>query len=147
PSKTLLMKYLPFLLVLLMISCGGLKDKPVENDSADRDERMPWTFDEISGIILETFPEAYPEFLNISFSQLTGRVTPEVAYFYIPTVYFSNGKLNQETVNKRTDQVLVAMGDPGSCHEAKIGDSYEFAWHSWEDKVVTKVTIRFYIGC
>ena len=145
------MRVLIIFLSLFIISCSGVSNKPIDGIDIERelemDQRMPWSFDEISEIILEKFPEAYPEFLNISFSQLSGRVTPEVAFFYIPTSYFSLGKLNEEIVNKRTDQVLIAMGDPGSCHEAEIGDSYEFAWHSWEDKVVTKVTIRFYIGC
>ena len=136
-----------YLFAILLISYTGLTDQPIDQVDNEADKHMPWTFDDIQTIILEEFPEAYPEFLNISFSHLKGRITPEKAYFYIPTAYFSMNKLNQDIVNKRTDKVLLAMGDPGSCHEAEIGDSYEFAWHSWEDKTVTKVTIYFAIGC
>ena len=113
---------------LLMFSCGTTKDVNLDDETIHNPD---WTFEVIAAIIHQEFPEAYDNFINISYSRVEMSVTPEKASFLIPTKYFEN-KLN---------------GYREGCHEVEIGESKEYAWHSWEDKVVTKVTIYFAIGC
>jgi glycosyltransferase involved in cell wall biosynthesis len=139
------MKYLSFpLFVLLLLSCGSTKDINLDEESVKNPD---WTFENIASIIYEEFPEAYEDLIDISFSRAEMRITPEQASFLIPSRYFEK-KLTQEVCEERTRNVLDKMtGYRDGCHEVEIGKSQEYAWHSWEDKVVTKVTIYFAIGC
>ncbi len=139
------MKYLSFtFLIMMMVSCGNSKDVNLDDDT----ERNPeWTFENIALIIHDEFPEAYDNFINISFSRVEMSITPEKASFLIPTKYFEK-KLTQEVCKERTDNVVEKMtGFRDGCQEVEIGESQKYAWHSWEDKVVNKVTIYFAIGC
>lgn len=139
------MKYLSCILfALLLLSCGNTKDVSLE---VETNKNPDWTFENIALIIQEEFPEAYDNFITISFSRVEMNITPEKASFLIPSRYFEK-KLTQEVCKERTDNVLEKMtGYRDGCHEVEIGVSQEYAWHSWEDKVVTKVIIYFAIGC
>lgn len=139
------MKYLSFtLLVLLLLSCGSTKDVHFDEET---NKNPDWTFEKIAAIIYEEFPEAYEDLITISFSRAEMSITPEKATFLIPSRYFEK-KLTQKVCKERTDNVLEKMsGYRDGCQEVEIGDSQEYAWYSWEDKVVTKVTIYFAIGC
>lgn len=139
------MKYLAALtLSLFLLSCGTTKDVDLTDETIERPE---WSFENIALIIHEEFPEAYDTFFNISFSRVEMRITPEKASFLIPSRYFEK-KLNQEVCKERTDNVVERMtGFRDGCQEVEIGESKQYAWHKWEDKVVTKVTIHFAIGC
>ena len=111
-----------------------------------KDLVQPWGFEEIAGYITEEFPEAYDNFTSITFTRTSNYIYPDNATFLIPTRFFKN-KLKEKTLKNRTDKVLEKMGNPGSCHEVSVGESKEYAWYEWEDKIVTPVTIRFLIGC
>ena len=119
------MKYLCLsLFAFLFLSCGSTKDVIVAEET---DQNPNWTFENIASIILEEFPEAYENFLNISFSQVDKRITPEKASFLIPTRFFEK-KLTQEVCKERTDNVLEKMtGYREGCHEVEIGESKEYA--------------------
>jgi hypothetical protein len=107
---------------------------------------QPWSFEEIAAYIKAEFPEAYDNFTSITFTRTSNYIYPDKATFLIPSRFFRN-KLKEKTLKDRTDNVLEKMGNPGSCHEVSVGESTEYAWHEWEDKIVTPVTIHFYIGC
>lgn len=143
------MKYLFLpISILLLISCGSTKDATRDVNLDQESQKNPdWSFENIALIIHEEFPEAYDNFITITFSRVEMRITPEKASFLIPSRYFEKD-LNQEVCKERTDNVLEKMtGYRDGCHEVEIGESQQYAWHSWEDKVVTKVTIYFAIGC
>ncbi len=131
----------PITFIFFLFSCGNI-DKTVKN----QDEK-PWGFEQLEGFILEEFPEAYRQFLTITYTRSEETVYPEEANFLVPTKYFDQGQLNQEICLKRTQNIIQKMGDPGTCEMVEIGKSTEYAWLGWEDKIVTKVTIKFYIGC
>lgn len=137
------MKYfIPLSFIFLLFSCGNV-DEAVNS----QDDDQPWSFEQIESFILEEFPEAYKQFLSISYSRSEDTVYPEEANFLIPSKYFDQGKLSQEICLQRTENIIQKMGSPATCEMVEIGKSKEYAWHAWEDKVVTKVTIKFYIGC
>ena len=136
------------LLALLLISCGTTDKVVVEENDNSEDEYSSWAFEEIERFIHEEFPEAYNEFVEIRYYRQVERVIPRDATFLIPTRYFTEGKLTQEICNKRMGNVIKKMGgEPGYCESITIGESKDYAWHSWEDKTVTKLTIDFAIGC
>lgn len=138
------MKYLTYLLLgIIIFSCGNV-DEVVDSNENER----PWSFEEIERFVLEEFPEAYKQFLEISYYRSSGKVYPRNVTFLIPTRYFSEGKLTQKICDDRTSKVIKKIGgEPGNCESFTIGDSYEYVWHKWDDKTVTKVIIDFAIGC
>ena len=127
------------LFVLIDFSCQSLKGTASES-------KQIWSFNELSSFITEEFPEAYKDFTKISFERSEDKVYPVEATFLIPTKYF-NGSLNIEILRQRTNNILHKMGDPAACQEVLIGKSSQYSWSKWKDKVVTKVTIKFNIGC
>lgn len=131
----------PVVLILVLFSCGNV------DETLKTEDKEPWGFEQIEGFILEEFPEAYRQFLTITYTRSEEKVYPEEANFLIPTKYFDQGILNQEICLKRTENVIHKMGDPATCEMVEIGKSTEYAWLGWDDKIVTKVTIKFYIGC
>ncbi len=111
-----------------------------------QDPEMMWTFEVLNNIILSEFPEAYEDFVNISFERIDEQIYPVTATFLIRAKYFDK-KLNEEILKARAGNILHKMGDPASCWEISVGEMEEYAWHEWEDKKVKKVTLHFYIGC
>ena len=135
------MRKIVFIIVLVFIgvSCHSLKETV-------SDENQIWSFVELSNLITEEFPESYEDFTQISFEKTDNKIYPVEATFLIPTRYFNNG-LDIETLTQRTKNLLHKMGDPGSCYEVFIGESSQYSWTKWNDKAVTKVIIKFNIGC
>ena len=133
------MKKIVFIIVIVVlgVSCQSLK---VTNSN------QTWNFIELSNLITEEFPEAYEDFTQISFERIEDKIYPVEATFLIPTKYFEN-TLNIEILKHRTNNLLHKMGDPGSCHEVFIGETSNYSWSKWKDKAVTKVIIKFNIGC
>jgi hypothetical protein len=115
---------LPFLL-LVLFSCGNGKE--IQTTTASNSES--WSFTEIANWIKEGFPESYDNFVTISFQIVEGRINPAKASFLIPSRFFEK-ELDQKIMESRTDDLMQKMGDPGSCHQIKIGESKEYAWHS-----------------
>ena len=122
----------------------------IQVHSSDQNEFQPpemrWSFIQLNNILLSEFPEAYEDFVNISFERVNESIYPVEATFLIRAKYFEK-KLNDKVLKQRGGNVLHKMGDPASCWEISVGETEEYAWSEWEDKTVRKVTLKFYIGC
>ena len=113
-------------------------------DETEPEESLPFAV--IESTILRVFPEAYKEFLSVTYSRLGEFIVPENATFLIPDKYFKKN-LNQKELDKRAELVLEQLELLPACFSISYGEVLEYAWHSWEDKKVRKVTLVFGIGC
>ena len=139
--------FLLLALTAMVVICScSTKQEVVENKETNESGIVQkWNFIQLSEMIKGEFPEAYDNFTNISFEKLENSIYPDKATFLIPTRFFKDS-LNIDILKERTHNLLTKMGG-GACESMEIGESKEYAWSAWDDKVVTKVIIHFHIGC
>jgi hypothetical protein len=144
------MKYLILIfLPITFLSFSILNNTEAEPEPAKKEKsklKQRWSFDELAELIKDEFPESKKTFLTISFTRTGNRVDPVEAEFLIPSRFFEDS-LDLELFQKRLVNVKNKMEGWSGCEEITIGDSKEYAWSKWKDKVVTKVTLEFRIGC
>lgn len=115
-----------------------------------QDEKEPEqliSFEAINAGILRIFPEAYEDFMTISFIRRNEFIFPEAASFMIPDQYFKKKKLNQKELEKRAALLMDQLELSPACQTISFGEPEEYAWQEWDDKTVRKVTLSFGIGC
>lgn len=112
----------------------------------ETESENPITFEVIEAGILRVFPEAYQQFLTVSFIRTTNFILPETASFLVPDKYFKK-KLDQKELDKRAELLLEQLELLPACFSISFGEAEEYSWAAWEDKKVRKVTLTFGIGC
>ena len=55
--------------------------------------------------------------------------------------------LSSAELATRACAIKESLGLDCACEEVKLAPAKDYAWHSWPDKRVVPVTIRFMIGC
>ena len=137
------------LIVLAFFSLLFLKLFAQENElkewQFDEELNMNWSYKDLSQIIQSEFPEAYLEFMEISFIRLSKQIDPGTASFLIPTIKLK--EITAEEFQKRIDNILLKMGNIAACPDYRVGESSRYSWTKWADKNVTKFYINFNIGC
>lgn len=104
-----------------------------------------WSFEEISKIVLEVYPEAYAELMEITFEEVAaGVIFPSKAEFLIPDARFS--QIPGEDFNARERIMLEKLG-VGGCPGSDVSDPMTFSYAKWPDKNVRRITLYFGIGC
>lgn len=104
-----------------------------------------WSFEEISKIVLEVYPEAYAELMEISFEEVAiGVILPAKAEFLIPDARFS--QIPAEDLKTRERTMLEKMR-VGGCPGSDVSDPMTFSYAKWPDKNVRRITLHFGIGC
>jgi hypothetical protein len=114
-----------------------------------QDEKEPEqiiSFEVVNAGILRVFPEAYEDFVTISFVRQNELILPESATFLIADKHFKKG-LNQKELEKRAQLLLDQLELSPACQSISFGDVQEYSWQEWPDKKVRKVTLHFGIGC
>ena len=136
---------------VFMDSMGTIEEKDLQwnsdsfNLSLDSTLVSYWTFSQLYQIVLSEFPEAYDNFVDITFSG-GPTVTPETISFLIPTVKLS--EIDSVELQYRFDRVSLKMsGFKGGCAYYEIGESKTYDWDEWEDKTVTKIYYHFMFAC
>jgi hypothetical protein len=131
---------------LILIPLSVLLGSYTPDTKIDQEPKMPWSFKQLNNIILSEFPEAYEDFINITFERIDEYINPVSATFLIRDSYFEN-KLNDDILKARAANVLKKMGDPPSCWVIHVSEPEEYGWSEWDEKTVRKVTLEFLIGC
>ncbi len=143
-SKSILMT----IISCLLFSCTSNKSlSNTEKTKSESKLSQKWQYEELAKIISSEFPEAYVDFMEISFSQVNNSISPETASFLIPTAKMN--KLKASELEKRLDNIIKKMGSSaeGACKSYKIGTKETYSWTQWDDKNVTKFYIEFNLGC
>lgn len=137
------------LLLISFFSCSSNRSLTEVKSDIKKSNALTqnWNYEELATIILTEFPEAYSDFMEISFERTNSTVNPKTATFLIPSAKMT--KLNAAIFEKRLDAVLTKMGShaEGSCRAYRIGEKKAYAWSQWKDKNVTIFYIDFNLGC
>jgi len=137
------------LFLISLFSCSSNRPVTEVNSNTKKTSTITqnWNYEELATIILSEFPEAYSDFMEISFERTNSTINPKTATFLIPSAKMT--KLNAAIFEKRLDAVLKKMGShaEGSCRAYRIGEKKAFAWSQWKDKNVTIFYIDFNLGC
>lgn len=112
----------------------------------EEEPEQPVSFTTVSEAILRVFPEAYIDFLTISFMQLSDVIYPHQAEFLVPDKYFKK-KINQKILDERAAILLEQLELAPACQSISAGEPQDYSWSAWEDKKVRKVSLIFGIGC
>jgi|GEM_PF-5394523 len=105
------------------------------------------SIEEIIEIIIDIFPESYEEFMTVTYSVSGNRLIPDEATFLIPSKYFDD-YLTDKELDKRLDKVMQKLGfRDKACAQIEYGNEEEYSWLAWEDRIVRKITIKFFIEC
>jgi len=147
-------KYLILLsMAAVLTACGNVnvktstdKEKPGSNSGiTNKVTTGDWDYVIIKKTVLEVFPEAYPEFFEVTFEDWDNKAFPKTASFCVPDKYFP-APLSEEELDKRAKLLSEKFKYTG-CEGANAGEPSEYSWGAWEDKKVRRVTFYFGIGC
>lgn len=108
-----------------------------------------WSAEEIGEETLRYFPEAYRQFLMVSFElqeQHDNPVIPSGVEFLVPARHFEE-TLTDEVIRRRADELASELAGFAGCTIVETGETREYAWHSWPDRVVRKISILFNFYC
>jgi hypothetical protein len=106
----------------------------------------PWTFSHLYQVVMSEWPEAYEEFVDITFEHGVDRIDPEKISFLVPTAKLA--QIDSVEIENRFDRVTLKMKDSKrGCEHYEIGESTTYSWQAWDDKVVTKITFYFMFLC
>jgi hypothetical protein len=103
------------------------------------------SFNDIAQIVSSEFPEAYKDFMEISFIRQGKTASPGTASFLIPTAKLS--KINSNEIIRRIKTIIIKMGDMPACPTFHLDKPTQYSWSKWKDKNVTKLYVDFNIGC
>ena len=106
---------------------------------------MRWSFNEINQIILSEFPEAYEDFLDITFQKVNDRIEPVKATFLIPTAKMTT--IDSSLLQERLERIMLKMGGSADCKSFEISEPKVYSWSKWKDKRVTKIYLDIHRGC
>jgi hypothetical protein len=141
------------IICLMLIACGNAKDQKT-NDSSKSDSAKveitnkittgDWDYVNIKKTVLEVFPEAYPEFFEVTFSDWGDKAYPETASFCVPDKYFPK-PLTEEVLDNRAkliNEKFQVLG-PGGIN---VSEPIMYSYVEWADKKIRRVTFYFLIG-
>lgn len=104
-----------------------------------------WTYSMLFQVVMSEFPEAYEDFVEISYEKVEDRVNPDVMSFVIPTKKLE--EIDSSDIEMRFERVALKMNDFVGCQWYEIGESETYSWHAWDDKQVTRIYYHFMFGC
>jgi hypothetical protein len=92
------------------------------------------------------FRGAYEELAVVSFEAGGGdRFVPASVTVYVPEAIV--GEQSEEELREQACKAKQALGWDCGCEQVVLGEPKDFAWHSWPDKRVVALTLRFGLGC
>lgn len=154
-SMKIMRTYLIFFsIAAFLTACGKTGEKTSSGESKSGKENVSitnkittgnWDYINIKKTVLEVFPEAYPEFFEVTFEDHDNQAFPKTASFCVPDKYFP-APLSEEELDKRA-KLLTEKFEYIGCERANVGEPSEYSWGAWEDKKVRRVTFYFGIGC
>jgi hypothetical protein len=101
---------------------------------------------ELLAATVTAFRGAYEELAVVSFeSGGQDRFAPASVTVYIPEAIV--GERSEEELREQACKANQALGWECHCQSVKLGEPQDFAWHSWPDKRVVPLTLRFGLGC
>ena len=104
------------------------------------------TPDEITAVVIATFPGAYTELATVTFETMgEGRHHPQSVTFLVPEALVS--RQSDEDLARHACQAKKKLGWECACETVKRGEPADYAWHSWPDKRVVPLTVDFALGC
>jgi len=116
-------------------------------DAPPAERREPTSLDYLEAVLAE-LPEAYRELSEVTYE-----------YVDVPQGHFAIGAVRvlapaaamagvtAEEREARACRVKQRLGLDCACEQVVIGPAEDYAWHSWPDKRVVPVTVRFLLGC
>jgi hypothetical protein len=101
---------------------------------------------ELLAATVAAFRGAYVELATVSFESFgEGGFAPASVTVYVPeaiVVRWSEAELKEQACKAKQ-----ALRWDCACESVTLGEPQDFAWHSWEDKRVVALTLRFGLGC
>jgi hypothetical protein len=96
--------------------------------------------------LLAEFPEAYRELSEVTYEYV------EEGPFIIAAVRVlapaaAMARVSEEERKARACRVKQRLGFDCACEAVEVGPATDYAWHSWSDKRVVPVTLRFLLAC
>ena len=91
------------------------------------------------------FPEAYEELATVTYVRFGPGFAIEAVMVLVPEVAIKT--LSTAELAARACAIKKSLGLDCACEEIDLAPAKDYAWHSWPDKRVVPVTVRFAIGC
>ncbi len=95
--------------------------------------------------VRESFPEAYPELATVTYIRFGPGFAIDAVMVLVPEVAVK--QLSTAALATRACAIKKSLGLDCACEEVELAPAKDYAWHSWPDKRVVPVTVRFAIGC
>lgn len=101
---------------------------------------------ELLAATVAAFHGAYEELATVSFESFgEGGFAPASVTVYVPEAIAD--RWSDEDLKQRACKAKQALRWDCACETVTLGEPQDFAWHSWPDKRVVALTLRFGLGC
>ena len=94
---------------------------------------------------MSEWPEAYEEFVELSYTKVEDDVSPEMMSFLVLTIKLA--EIDSVEIQNRFDRVTLKIRETISYQHYEIGESQTYAWAARDNKEVTRVSFYFMFSC
>jgi len=123
---------------------GLAKPAPAEEPEPPADE--PPSHADYLGAVRAAFPEAYAELAKVTYESMgEDSFGIDAVTVLIPEVHVQG--LSKAELAERACKAKKLVGLDCACETVELAPAQDYAWHSWPDKRVVPLTLKFFVAC